>query len=329
MHSGFKNLDEYLAKYEKFVISTHESPDADGIGSELAFNELILSLGKKAIIYNSDPLPDTLEFLDIDKEIQILNSMEELPADIDEYAQFVLDTNDFDNIGSAYSLLREHVQDIFIIDHHEGDADKFDSNFIRAEASSCSELIYEIIAYYNKKISFKSAQAIYTGMLFDTGSFRYPKTTPLTYRIAAHCVELGANPFKIYEHLYESNSLSSFALRSKIISSMEVLQDGKLIAMKLTPEMLRTTGASFTEGEPVINMPLTIKGVIASILVKQDIVGPIKVSMRTKGNYDVAKIAMENGGGGHKNAAGYKSKVSFDATYQRALKNIGKLFEKN
>lgn len=328
MHSGFKNLDEYLAKYKKFVISTHESPDADGIGSELAFNELILSLGKEAIILNSDPLPDTLEFLDIDHEIQILSSEDELPGDINEYAQFVLDTNDFDNIGSAYEMLKNRVRDIFIIDHHEGDADKFESNFIRAESSSCSELVYEIIAYYNKKISFKSAQAIYTGMLFDTGSFRYPKTTPLTYRIAAHCVELGANPFKIYEHLYESNSLSSFALRSKIISSMEVLNNGKLIAMKMTPEMLRKTGASFTEGEPVINMPLTIKGVIASILVKQDIVGPVKVSMRTKGDYDVAQVAMANGGGGHKNAAGYKSKRSFEETYKHAVNDIEKLFDK-
>jgi len=326
VHSGFKNLDDYLSQYDKFVISTHESPDADGIGAELAFNELLLMLGKTSLILNSDPLPDTLEFLDIDREINILTSPDELPGNIHEYAQFVLDTNDYDNIGSAYEILRDRVRDIFIIDHHEGDADKFDSNFIRADASSASELIYEIFAYYNKKISFKSAQAIYTGMLFDTGSFRYPKTTPLTYRVAAHCIEMGANPTKIYEHLYESNSLSSFALRSKILSSMEIFHDGRMVALKLTPDMLRKTGASFTEGEPVINVPLTVKGVIASVLVKQDIVGPPKVSMRTKGNYDVATLAMANGGGGHKNAAGYKSKVSFTETYKNALENMDTLF---
>ncbi|HOO72093.1 MAG TPA: bifunctional oligoribonuclease/PAP phosphatase NrnA [Spirochaetota bacterium] len=327
MHSGFKNLDEYLAKYDKFIISTHESPDADGIGAEIAFNELLISLGKKTIIFNSDPLPDTLEFLDIDREINILDSEEEVPPDINEYAQIVLDTNDFDNIGSAYHILKNRVRDIFIIDHHEGgDPDKFDTNFIRAEASSASEIVYEIISYYGKGLTYKSAQAIYTGMLFDTGSFRYPKTTPLTYRIAAECVELGANPFKIYEHLYESNSLSSFALRSHILSTMEVLKDGKMIAMKLTPEMLRKTGASFTEGEPVINVPLSVKGVVASILVKQDIVGPVKVSMRTKGDIDVAKLAMDLGGGGHKNAAGYKSKLSFEETYERAIKSMEPFF---
>ncbi len=328
MHSGFKNLDQYLAKYDKFIISTHESPDADGIGAELAFNELLNFLGKKSIILNSDPLPDTLEFLDIEKEINILDSEEEVPPDIDEYAQIVLDTNDYDNIGSAYHILKNRVRDIFIIDHHDaGDSDKFDTNFIRVEASSASEIVYEIMSYYGKDLTFKSAQAIYTGMLFDTGSFRYPKTTPLTYRIAARCMELGADPFKIYEHLYESNSLSSFSLRSHILATMEVLQNGKMIAMKLTPDMLRRTGASFTEGEPVINVPLTVKGVVASILIKQDIVGPVKVSMRTKGDIDVARLAMEMGGGGHKNAAGYKSKLSFEETYVKAIESMGRFFK--
>jgi phosphoesterase RecJ-like protein len=300
VHSGFKNLDEYLSRYEKFIISTHESPDADGIGAELAFHELLQALGKKSLILNSDPLPDTLEFLDIDREIHIIDGEDYVPHDIDEHAQIVLDEG--------------------------GDSDKFETNFIRAEASSTSEIIYEIISYYNRPLTFKSAQAIYTGMLFDTGSFRYPKTTPQTYRIAAHCVELGANPFRIYEHLYESNSLSSFALRSHILSTMEVLENGRMIAMKLTPEMLRKTGASFSEGEPVINVPLTVKGVVASILVKQDIVGPVKVSMRTKGDIDVARLAMDMGGGGHKNAAGYKSRFSFDKTYERAIKCMAPFF---
>jgi len=97
--------------------------------------------------------------------------------------------------------------------------------------------------------------------------------------------------------------------------------------MKLTPDMLRRTGASFTEGEPVINVPLTVKGVVASILIKQDIVGPVKVSMRTKGDIDVARLAMEMGGGGHKNAAGYKSKLSFEETYIKAIESMGRFFK--
>lgn len=327
MFLGFVKLDNFLAKYDKFVISTHESPDADGLGAEIAFKEFLGNLGKTSIIINSDPTPDIVEFIDIDNEINVFTDDFKLPEDIEEYAQFVFDTNDYDNIGSAYHMLKDKVKDVFIIDHHEGAMDKFESNFIKVEASSVCEIIYGIISYYDQPLSFKSAQALYTGMVFDTGSFRYPKTTPDTYKIAAHCVELGANPFTIYEHLYESNSLSSFALRGQILASMRIFHDGKMIALKLTPEMLKSTGSTFSEGEPAINLPLTVKGVIISLLVKQDIDGPVKVSMRTKGDYDVAKIAMDKGGGGHKNAAGFKSKLSFDETYNKIIKELDIFFK--
>ena len=253
-----------------------------------------------------------------------------MPAlnELNEYAVFVLDTNDFNNIGAAYNHIKDKVKDVFIIDHHEGGDDKFEDNFIKAEASSASEIIYDIIKYYNKKPSFKAAQALYAGILFDTGSFRYPKTTPETFRIIASLVELGANPFNIYEKIYESNSLDSFELRARMLASMEIHFNKKLIMMKLTPEMIKETGAPFTEGELNINLPLTVDGVIASILVKQNIDGQIKVSMRTKGDYDVASIAMARGGGGHKNAAGYKSKISFDETCKEVIKEMSKFFPK-
>jgi len=326
MPKPMNNLDNYLSRYDKFIISTHESPDGDGLGAEIAFHELLQNLGKESIIINSDPVPDTFKFIDVDNEINVIGESFKLPDNIEDYAQFVLDTNDFDNIGNIYTLIKDRVEDVFIIDHHVADNDKLESNFIKASASSACEIIYDIISHYKQSLSFKSAQAIYAGMLFDTGSFRYPKTSAETYRIAAHCMELGANPFDIYEHIYESNSLSSFTLRSMMLAKMEILHEGRLVALKLTKEMLLKSGASFAEGEPSINLPLTVKGVVASLLVKQDENGKVKVSMRTKGDFDVAKIAMANGGGGHRNAAGYKSKLSFDQTYQNAIKNLNKFF---
>jgi phosphoesterase RecJ-like protein len=327
MREEFSNLDAYLAKYEKFVISTHESPDWDGLGGEIAMFELLKSLGKKPLIINSDPTPDSFLFLDLEHDVHVMNGDFTLPDDIDEYAQLVLDTNDYDNIGSAYHVLKDKVKEYFIIDHHEGDTDRDGSNIIKAEASSVCEIIYHIIMHYNKPLTLRAAQALFAGIVFDTGSFVYPKTTPETFRIAAHLEELGVTPFFIHEQIYEQNALTSFEIRGQILASMEVLHGGKLIAMKLTPEMLRETGASFTEGEPSINLPLTVKGVVASLLVKQDITGPVKVSMRTKGEHDVAQIAMVNGGGGHKNAAGYKSKQSFEKTYRQAVKNLDRFFK--
>ncbi len=328
MFPGFKKLDSFLSKYDHFIISTHESPDGDGLGAEIAFKELLISLNKKPVIINSDPIPDKFIFIDPDNEINIFNKDINFSS-IDQYALFVLDTNDFRNIGTAYQYMKDKIKDVFIIDHHEGSEDKFEDNFIMAEASSASEIIYDIIRYYNKKPTFKSAQALYAGILFDTGSFRYPKTSPETFRIAANLVEIGANPFNIYEKIYESNSLDSFELRAKMLSTMEIHFNRKMILMKLTPDMLEETGAPFTEGELNINLPLTLQGVVASVLVKQNIGGEIKVSMRTKGDYDVAKIAMKKGGGGHKNAAGFKSKQSFEETCKEAIREMSKFFPEN
>jgi len=320
-------LDTFLAKHEKFVISTHESPDWDGLGGEIAMFELLKNLGKKPLIINSDPTPDSFQFLDMEHDINVMNGDFTLPGDITEYAQLVLDTNDYDNIGSAYHVLKDKVRAYFIVDHHEGDAERVGTNIVKAEASSVCEIVYHIIRHYDKPISLRAAQALFAGIVFDTGSFVYPKTSPETFRIAAHLEELGVVPFFIHEQIYEQNALTSFELRGQILSSMEVLHGGRLIAMKLTPDMLKASGATFTEGEPAINMPLTVKGVVASLLVKQDADGPVKVSMRTKGELDVAKIAMDNGGGGHRNAAGYKSKMSLDETYALAIKRMGPLFK--
>lgn len=323
---GIKNLDKFLTEHDRFIISTHESPDGDGIGAEIAFHELLNHLGKTSLILNSDPTPNKYHFLDMDNEIKILNDELTHLEDLNKYAVIVLDTNSFDNIGSAYKILRDRITDVFIIDHHEGGQDMFEENFIKAEASSACEIVYDIIIHYNLEPSFKSAQALFAGILSDTGSFRYPKTSPETYEIASHLVRLGAYPFKIYEEIYENNSLASFELRAKMLAAMEIHFDRKLILMKLTPEMLIQTGAPFSEGEININLPLTIEGIVASILVKQDIEGPVKVSMRTKGDYDVAEIAMANGGGGHKNAAGYKSKLSIDETIKMVLNDMSRFF---
>ncbi len=328
MIKGVSNLKKFISKHEKFVLSSHESPDGDAIGSAVAFNEFLHNLGKTSFILNSDPTPDNFRFIDIDNEVNIYNDDYKLPEDINEYAHIVLDTNDYNNIGSVYFKLKDIVADRFIIDHHESGGLLSDSNFIKIETSSVSEIIFQIFEYYKMKMTFKSAQAMFAGMVFDTGSFRYPKTSPDTFTAAAECINYGVVPFFVYEQIWEQNSLSGFKLRSRIMTTSEFFHDGKMIAMKLTPEMIEETHASFAEGETMINLPLTVKGVVLSVLVKQNIDGPVKVSMRSKGDINVADIAMLNGGGGHKNAAGFKSNDPFDETYDYVIGILNNLFVK-
>lgn len=327
MKEDFARLDAFLAEYDRIILSTHENPDWDGLGGEIAMFELLRSMGKKPLIINSDPTPETFRFLDPDNDIHVMDGSYRLPDDIREYGHIVLDTNDYNNIGRASIILGKVVRGVIIIDHHDGEYAKLGENIIKTSASSVCELIYHIIRHYDRPITLRAAQALFAGIVYDTGSFVYPKTSAETFRIAAHLEELGVVPSFIHEQIYEQNALSSFELRSRILATMEVLYGGRLVAMKLTREMLMETGAAFTEGEPAINLPLTVRGVVASVLVKQDLDGPVKVSLRTKGDLDVARLAMENGGGGHRNAAGYKSSLTLEETYRQAITNMGVFFD--
>jgi len=327
METGLKNFNDFLEKYEKIILSTHESPDADGLGSEIGMVYLLRHLGKKPVILNSDVTPEKYRFIDVDHEISVINVNFDVPNDIEDYALLVLDTNDCNNIGKAYTFLKDKVKEIFVVDHQSGDSGCYQSSFIKEQASSTSEMVYALLKHYNTPIEFKVAQALFAGVVFDTGSFRYPKTTAFTFKMASELVEIGVIPFDIFEKLYENNSLASFELRTLILSSMKVLFQGRLVVMSMTADMLLKTGAPYEEGELNINVPLTVKGVVVSVLVKEDTNGLVKVSMRSKGNYDVSKVALENGGGGHKNAAGYKSKYKFNDAYAKAIDDVSVFFQ--
>ena len=326
MTRGLESLDSFISQHEKFVITTHESPDPDGIGAEIAFHETLKYLGKHVLAVNSDVTPVKYNFMDPTGIIQKYSDQYVLPDDIDEYGLIILDTNDFENIGALYKAIKDRINGVFIIDHHSRNDTPIEGNFIDSTASSTSEMVFEVITMYNVPLSYSAAMPLYAGILFDTGSFRYPKTSPTTFSTVSHLVEAGVSPTWIYDTIYESYSLSSLVLKSKMLSSMEFYHEGKMVIMYMTPEMLIETGGMFSEGEHNINIPLTVKNVLVSVLIKQDINGPIKVSMRTKGDLDVAEIAVSHKGGGHKNAAGYKSYVSWIETKKTVIKDMDILF---
>ena len=324
MRSGLENVVDFFSKKRKIIISTHESPDADGIGAEIALKDMLDSMGYAVVIVNGDPVPEKLEFLDPESEI-VLASRFSLPEDISEYSLVVLDTNSFSNTGETYKILCDHVSEVFIIDHHEGGDDYVDSHFVMVEASSASEIVYSILKHYGHRLNHKAAQALYAGILFDTGGFKYKKTSSATHSAAAELVAAGVKPLDIHEKLFDNNDLSSLLLKSRILSTLTVYCSGKLTVMELSPEMIRETNADFSQGETNINVPLSVASVQASVLIKQDVGGPLKVSMRTKGEIDVSDIAIRNGGGGHKNAAGFKSPFPWNKTKDYIISEMTKI----
>lgn len=326
MDKIYSELDTFIQTHNKFIITTHESPDGDGLGAEIGLKNYLDSIGKTTVILNGDRQPGKYAFLDPENNIKTPHNFT-TPDNLPEYGLIIIDTNTFTNTGKTYELLVNQIKDIFIIDHHEGKSDIFAPYLVLVHASSASEIIADyIINRQNHTPDRLSAQALYTGILFDTGGFKYSKTSSTTFEVIAKLVKCGADPTSIFEKIYENNHLSTLVLKKLMFSSMEFYHEGRLIFMALTPEMLKESGSDFSEGELNINIPLTIEGVEISFLLKQDIGGQLKVSMRSKGDIDVSIIAISYGGGGHKNAAGFKSTLSYDETKEMVLKALEKFF---
>lgn len=318
---------DFLTRTRRFIITAHETPDGDAIGSECAMLRALRSIGKDAIILNADPTPRKLDYLDADRFVRVLESEDQLPPDVQEFSLLILDTNDVHNIGQIAALVLPRVREHFIIDHHERDRDDVrGGNFIQKGASSTCEIIYQLLRGMNVAIDFPIAQALYTGIVYDTGCFIYPKTTAFTFEIARDLVAAGVQPNFVYSRLYESNSISALVLQSRVLATLELQYSDHVSILTMRREMILDSQANYEEADQLINIPLQSEDVRVSVFFKENLEGLLRCSLRSKGNIDVAEIARQFEGGGHKTAAGFKCRDSIEATKKIILDDLGKYF---
>jgi len=320
--SEFGAAIDFLARTEKFVITAHETPDGDAIGSECAARRALLSLGKVAIIMNSDPTPRKYSYLDPDSSICVLQSDNRVPPDLESYALLMLDTNDIHNIGSVAALVLPRVREYFIIDHHENEEDVLTGNLIEKSASSTAEILYLIFREIRVEIDSGIAEALYTGIVYDTGCFAYPKTTAVTFDIARDLVCRGVQPNAVYEHVYESNTISALLLQTRVLKTLELAHGNHVAVLTMDRQMIRDSGANYEEADGLINIPLQSEDVRVSVFFKENMEGLLRCSLRSKGAINVAEIAQEFGGGGHRTAAGFKCRVPLDTVRKALLERL-------
>lgn len=327
---NFKPLTNFLSRYDKFIICSHESPDGDAIGSEYAFLQALKKMGKKAYVINNDPTPFNFAFVDIKKELKFFEDEKKLPRKLSDFGLFILDTNDTNNIGVISTYILPKVSEYFVIDHHE----KYKSDERSAgsisdkDASSTAEILYRFFMKEKIEIDLPIANALFMAIVYDTGSFIYPKTSTYTFKIAQHLVKIGVNPNLIYSHIYETDSIPSIILRSKVLSTLELKFNNHIAIQTMTKDTILETNASYEEGQSIINIPLRAKDIKISIFFKEDLKGITRCSMRSKGDIDVCKIAQIFGGGGHKNAAGFKFTDDIKVVRENVLHQLKKYFEK-
>ncbi len=326
--SDFKAAIDFLTRTKRFIITAHETPDGDAIGSECAMLRALRSIGKDAMILNADPTPRKFTYLDADNIVGVAENAEKLPADIEEYSLLILDTNDVHNIGAIATMVLPRVREHFIIDHHEHDRDdQLGGNFIQKGASSTCEILYQILREMDVTVDLAIAQALYTGILFDTGCFIYPKTTALTFEIARDLVSIGVKPNFVYARVYESNSVSALMLQSSVLSTLELSYSDHLATLTMRRQMILDCKANYEEADQLINIPLRSEDVRVSVFFKENLEGLLRCSLRSKGNINVAEIAQQFGGGGHKTAAGFKCRDSLEMTKKAVLDSLRKYFE--
>ena len=323
----YGSVVEFIRRNDRFIITAHETPDGDALGSETAMLLALRQLGKSARILNADPAPHKLAYLDPGEEFAVLEKKKQLPPDLEEHALVILDVNDLNNIGQIATLVLPRVKEYFIIDHHDSETDLLSQNHVSQNASSTCEILYLLFREMGIKIDLPIADALFTGIVYDTGSFIYPKTTALTFQIARDLVELGVNPNAIYANLYESNSISSLVLMSRVLRSLELRLDERVAMQTMTRELLKECQAPYEEADQLINIPLRSGNIRVSVFFKENQEGLRRCSMRSKGEVDVAAIAQGFGGGGHKTAAGFKCIRSFEVMKEEVLAKILPYFE--
>jgi phosphoesterase RecJ-like protein len=323
----FQHIIKFLNKYDKFILTAHETPDGDALGSEYAMLRALQKMGKQAKIFNADPAPKNFKFIDETNEIQTLVSPDQLPADLKDHVLIILDVNDTGNIGNIVKHVFPRVKDYFIIDHHDTGENTLTANLIQEDASSTGEILYQLFNELNIKLDLDMARALYMAIVYDTGSFIYPKTTPLTFTIAHDLVSRGVKPNEIYSKIYETRSIASLVLQSAVLSTLELQCNNHVAIQTMLKKALEDSGATYEEGHHIINIPLAAEAIKVSIFFKENLEGILRCSLRSKGNIDVVKIAQKFRGGGHKTAAGFKCSEPLETVKKKVLSYLEGYFK--
>jgi phosphoesterase RecJ-like protein len=293
--------------HQRFLVATHIRPDGDAIGSVLAMTSMLRKLGKHADAYCQDPPPPSQEFLP--------GAQEMLHDDVqisDYQVTILVDCGDQHRVGDSLTAKLDQGAFLINIDHHVNTTPFGDICWVEAGASSACELLYDLSRAIPLELDETIASQLYTGILMDTGSFRFANTTKKALEIAAALVDAGAKPAYIAEQVYDSITPNRLRLLVEVLGALSFHADNRLVTAGITPEMYERTGTSPTDSESFINHLRSVKTVQVAILFRAEADGVVYASLRSKGDVDVASFAQRFGGGGHRRAAALRMNGDFE-----------------
>jgi bifunctional oligoribonuclease and PAP phosphatase NrnA len=302
---------ELLAR-DRFLLTAHEGPDGDALGSLLGMHHLLTQLGKDSVMFlaaKEFPLPIEYRFLPLEEVFH------EPPADMADRTVVFLDCGNIDRM--PVDFLTEGDNDVINIDHHHDNTRFGDINLVDVEASCTAEIVYDLALLMGARITPEIAAALYVGLITDTGNFMYDNTNAHTHRVAAELIDAGVDVDDTYRRLYEHVPIEKLRLVARALESIQRCCGDRLAVSYISAADYEETGAGEEMTEGIIDHLRSLDGVRVAAMVRD--LGnrgraARKVSLRSSdGEVDVSAIARKHGGGGHKRAAGFSSDLDFDS----------------
>ena len=304
-------MEKIIAQIKKsthLLITSHAEPDGDAVGSLIALGLAIGKLKIKTTLYNESPIPAVYRFLpSVERIVRHIKKVNTYDTAI------VLDCGDIDRIGEVSSTVAQ-IPFIVNIDHHVSNSGFGTVQVVDEDACSTAEIVYRLIKALPVPMDKDIATCLYTGILTDTGSFRFSNTNLAAFAISKEMAALGMEPYEVAQHVFGTYSLGRIKLLNLALNSIEISENGKLSMMTVTRRMLADTGTQSEDVDGLINYARRIKDVKVAALIHElpnGSTGNMKeerfhVSLRSDGTVDVADIAAAFGGGGHISAAGFQ-----------------------
>ncbi|WP_440960189.1 DHH family phosphoesterase [Paenibacillus nitricinens] len=309
---------EFLLEHDDYLVVSHVQPDGDAVSSTLAVGWLLSCLGKKYTMLNEGPIPKRMEYLWHSEEIINMASSEP-PR---QYSNVIcVDCADFQRVGLTHRYFAKDAL-ILNIDHHPTNNGYGLVNLIKPDAAATAEILFDLLKSFEIEWDIDIATALYTGLLTDTGGFRYTNTSPKVMAAVSELLSYGVNGPELAETLLEEMTLPQIKILNKALNTLQLSPEGDIAWLYVTPEDMIECAAANEDLEGLVNYPRNIRGVEVGILFKVIHEHAVKVSLRSAGKVDVADLAQTFGGGGHTRAAGARIEATLETAIAQVLEEV-------
>ena len=319
--SDIDRVADAIRAGDRFLLTTHENPDGDALGSLLAMHNILEALGKDSLMFlaaKEFPLPVEYRFLPLEEVFH------EPPADIADRVVIFLDCGNIDRMPADF--LQNADNKVINVDHHHDNTRFGTVNLVDVEASCTAEIVYDLAGLLDVPLTPEIANALYVGLVTDTGKFMYENTDARSHRMAAGLIEAGVQVNEVYRRLYEHAPIEKLSLLARALEGITVRDDGRLAVTYISKGDYEATGASEALTEGIIDHLRTVDGAVVAAVVRDQAESgraARKVSMRsTDGRVDVSAIARLHGGGGHLRAAGFGTDLEYEQVVEFLIGEI-------